>query len=40
MDNHSLLDSDEVLASIDVDLEQYRVNPEVSEKDLMPDFFC
>jgi len=36
---HNFID-DEVLASIDADLEQYRVNPEMSEKDLMPDFFC
>ena len=31
---------DEVLVSVDVDVEQYRVNPEKNEKDLMPDFFC
>ena len=31
---------DEVLASVDVDVEQYRVNPNIREKDLMPDFFC
>lgn len=31
---------DEVLASMDVDLEQYRVDPNIKEKDLMPDFFC
>ena len=31
---------DEVLASLDIDLEQYRVNKDVKEKDLMPDFFC
>jgi citronellol/citronellal dehydrogenase len=31
---------DEVLASMDKDVEQYRVNPDINEKDLMPDFFC
>ena len=31
---------DEVLSSLDIDVEQYRVNKEISEKDLMPDFFC
>jgi citronellol/citronellal dehydrogenase len=31
---------DEVLTSLDIDVEQYRVNKEISEKDLMPDFFC
>ena len=31
---------DEVLASMDIDVEQYRVDPNVKEKDLMPDFFC
>ena len=31
---------DEVLASLDIDVEQYRVNEGVKEKDLMPDFFC
>ena len=31
---------DEVLASLDADIEQYRVNRDISEKDLMPDFFC
>lgn len=31
---------DEVLASVDVDVEQYRVNRDIAEKDLMPDFFC
>lgn len=31
---------DEVLVSVDVDVEQYRVDPEKNEKDLMPDFFC
>ena len=31
---------DEVLASLDEDVEQYRVNPNISEKELMPDFFC
>ena len=29
---------DEVLASVDVDVEQYRVNQNIHEKDLMPDF--
>ena len=31
---------DEVMASLDVDVEQYRVNEKIQEKDLMPDFFC
>lgn len=31
---------DEVLASLDVDVEKYRVDPNIKEKDLMPDFFC
>lgn len=31
---------DEVLASMDIDIEQYRYNKNVKEKDLMPDFFC
>ena len=31
---------DEVLASQDVDVEQYRITKEMKEKDLMPDFFC
>lgn len=31
---------DEVLASLDIDVEDYKVNKNISEKDLMPDFFC
>ena len=31
---------DEVLASLDIDVEQYRINTSVNEKELMPDFFC
>jgi citronellol/citronellal dehydrogenase len=31
---------DEVIASLDGDIEQYRVNKDINEKDLMPDFFC
>ena len=31
---------DEVLASVDIDVEQFRINPNIKEKDLMPDFFC
>ena len=31
---------DEVLVSRDIDVEQYRVNKDIREKDLMPDFFC
>tara|TARA_B100000123_G_scaffold20998_1_gene14721 strand:+ start:273 stop:1169 length:897 start_codon:yes stop_codon:yes gene_type:complete len=31
---------DEVLASLDMDVEKYRVNKNIKEKDLMPDFFC
>ena len=31
---------DEVLVSLDKDVEHYRVNKDVKEKDLMPDFFC
>ena len=30
---------DEVLASLDIDIEQYRINEHIKEKDLMPDFF-
>ena len=31
---------DEILASLNIDIEQYRINKDISEKDLMPDFFC
>ena len=31
---------DEVLVSLDMDVEKYRVNKDIDEKDLMPDFFC
>ncbi len=31
---------DEVLVSLDIDVEQFRVNKDISEKELMPDFFC
>ena len=31
---------DEVCLSANIDVEQFRVNPEIKEKDLMPDFFC
>ena len=31
---------DEVCVSADIDVEQFRINPEIKEKDLMPDFFC
>ena len=31
---------DEVLASLDIDVEQYRINTSINEKELMPDFFC
>ena len=31
---------DEVLASLDIDVEQYKINKQLNEKDLMPDFFC
>lgn len=31
---------DEVCSSLDIDVEQYRVNKDVKEKELMPDFFC
>ena len=31
---------DEVLSSLDLDIEKYRINKNISEKDLMPDFFC
>ena len=31
---------DEVLASCGTAVEQYRVNPNITEKQLMPDFFC
>jgi len=31
---------DEVCVSADIDVEQFRVNEKISEKELMPDFFC
>lgn len=31
---------DEVLASLDIDTDHYKINPHVKEKKLMPDFFC
>ena len=31
---------DEVIASLDIDVEQFKVNKDIKEKDLMPDFFC
>ena len=31
---------DEVLASLDIDVEKYRLDSKIKEKDLMPDFFC
>jgi|TARA_Y100000992_G_C21272695_1_gene497824 citronellol/citronellal dehydrogenase len=31
---------DEVLATLDIDIEKYRINKNMSEKELMPDFFC
>jgi len=31
---------DEVLLSLDKDVEKYKVNPTLNEKQLMPDFFC
>jgi citronellol/citronellal dehydrogenase len=31
---------DEVLASLEIDVEKYKVNNEIKEKELMPDFFC
>lgn len=31
---------DEVLASRDISSEEYKVDPNINEKDLMPDFFC
>lgn len=31
---------DEVLSSLDISLEQYKVNKDLSDKELMPDFFC
>jgi hypothetical protein len=31
---------DEVCVSADIDVEQFKINPEIKEKDLMPDFFC
>lgn len=31
---------DEVLVSLDKDIEKYRINPNIEEKELMPDFFC
>lgn len=31
---------DEVIISAGLEVEQFKVNPDVKEKDLMPDFFC
>lgn len=31
---------DEVLVSLNKDVEKYRVNPDIKETELMPDFFC
>ena len=31
---------DEVLASLNIDVENYKVDKNISEKELMPDFFC
>ena len=31
---------DEVLASLDIDLEKYKMNPNIKDTELMPDFFC
>lgn len=31
---------DEVIVSLDMDVEKYRVDEHIKEKDLMPDFFC
>ena len=31
---------DEVLVSLDIDVEQFKVNKDLNEKELMPDFFC
>ena len=31
---------DEVCASLDIDVNQYRINKNIDEKGLMPDFFC
>lgn len=31
---------DEVLASLDIDVEQFKVDKSLNEKELMPDFFC
>ena len=31
---------DEVIASVDGNVEKYRVDPTITEKELMPDFFC
>ena len=31
---------DEVLSSLDIPLEQYKVNKDLPDKELMPDFFC
>jgi citronellol/citronellal dehydrogenase len=37
--NKNFID-DEVLASLDIDVEKYRVDTKITEKELMPDFFC
>ena len=39
VNGHNFID-DEVCVSADIDVEQFRINPEIKEKDLMPDFFC
>jgi len=31
---------DEVLASVDIDIEQFKINKSINEKDLMPNLFC
>ena len=31
---------DEVCASLDIDVEKFKINNDIPEKDLMPDFFC
>ncbi|MBI96555.1 hypothetical protein CL656_05365 [bacterium] len=31
---------DEVLSSLDLDLEKYKINTNIDDRDLMPDFFC
>ena len=39
INGHNFID-DEVCVSANIDVEQFRINKDIKEKDLMPDFFC